>query len=128
MQRLVIVAIEQHEIAAPQGRMRDDLVGGRRAVQHEVGAVGAEHLRRVALRVDGGADVNQQIAEVDVGVAQIVAKDLLAEVLEEELAGGRLAVELPALVAGAGERHVGFGVVGHEAAEERRQQAHAVVR
>ena len=83
-------------------------------------------LRRVLLRVDGGADVNQQIAELDVGVAQVVAKDLLAEVLEEELPGRRLAVELPALVPGARERDLGFGVVGHEPAEERRQQAHAV--
>ena len=128
MQRLVVVAIEQHQVAAPQGRLRDDLVGGRRAVQDEVGAVGAEHLRCVPLRVDGGADVNQQVAEIDVGIAQIVAKDLLAEMLEEELAGGGLAVELAALMPGAGERDLGLGIVGHEAAEERRQQAHAVRR
>ena len=126
VQRLVVVAIEQHEVAAPQRRVRDDLVRSRRAVQHEVGPVGAEHLRRVLLRVDRGADVNQQVAELDVGVAQVVAKDLLAEVLEEELAGRRLAVELPALMPGARERDLGLGVVGHEPAEERRQQAHAV--
>ena len=126
VQRLVVVAVEQHEVAAAQRRLSDDLVGGRRAVQHEVRPVGAEHLRGVLLRVDGGAHVNQQIAELDVGVAQIVAKDLLAEVLEEELAGRGFAVELPALMPGAGERHLCFGVVGHEPAEERRQQAHAV--
>ena len=99
---------------------------GGSAVQDEVGAIGAEHLGRVALRFDRRADVDQQIAEVDVGVAQIVAEDLLAEVLEEQLARGRLAIELAALVPGAREGDVRFGVVGHEPAEERRQQARAV--
>ncbi len=126
VQRLVVVAVEENEVALSQRRLGDHLVGRGRAVQHEVRAIGAEHLRRVLLRVDGGADVNQQIAELDVGVAQIVAEDLLAEMLEEQLPGGRLAVELPALMAGARERDLGFGVVSHEPAEERRQQAHAV--
>ena len=83
-------------------------------------------LRCVALCFGGCAFVNQQIAEVDVGIAQIVAEDLLAEMLEEQLAGGRLAIELAALVARAGERDVCFGVVGHQPAEERRQEAHPV--
>ncbi len=127
VQRLVVVAIEQDEIAPPQHRVGHHLVRRARAVQHEVGLVGAEHLRRVALRLRGGAFVDQQIAEIDVGVAQIVAEDALAEVLEEELAGGRLAVELAALVSRAVERDVRRLVVGHEPAEERRQQAHAVL-
>ena len=55
VQRLVVVAIEQHQVAAAQRRLGDDLVGRGRAVQHEVGPVGAEHLRRVALRIDGRA-------------------------------------------------------------------------
>ena len=122
VQGLVVVAVEEHQVPAPQHRVRDHLVGGARAVQDEVGLVGAEHLRGVALRLRGGALVDQQIAEVHVGVAQVVAKDALAEVLEEELAGGRLAVELAALVARAGEGDVGLAVVGHEPAEERRQQ------
>ena len=81
---------------------------------------------RVALRLGGRAVVDQQVAEIDVGVAQVVAEDALAEMLEEELPGRRLAVELAALVAGAGEGDVRLGVVGHQPAEERRQQAHAV--
>ena len=106
---------------------RDDLVGRGRAIEHEVGAVGAEDARRVPLRFDRGADVDQQVAELDVGIAQIIAEDLLAEVLVEELTGGRLAVELTALVSRAGKGNICLGVVRHEAAEERRQQAHAVV-
>ena len=108
--------------------MRDDLVGRGSAVEDEVGTVGAEHLRCVTLRLDCRADVDQQIAEIDVGVAQVVAEDLLAEMLEEQLAGGRFAVELAALVAGTRERDVRLGVVGHQPAEERRQQARAVFR
>ena len=125
VQRLVVVAVEQDQVAAPQHRVGDHLVRGAGAVQDEVGLVGAEHLRGVALRLRGGALVDQQVAEVDVGVAQVVAEDALAEVLEEELAGGRLPVELAALVARAVEGDVGLGVVGHQPAEERRQQAHA---
>ena len=127
VERLVVVAIEQHEVAAPQHGVGDHLVGGAGAVQHEVGLVGAEHLRRVTLRLRGGALVNQQIAEVHVGVAQVVAEDALAEVLEEDLAGRRLPVELAALVSRAVEGDVGLVVVGHEPAEERRQQAHPVL-
>ena len=100
VQRLVVVPVEQHQVAAAQYRIGDDLVGRRGAIQHEVGPVRAEHLRRMALRIDCGPDMNQQVTEVDVGVAQIVAEDLLAKMLEEQLAGGRLAVELPALVPG----------------------------
>ena len=42
----------------------------------------------VGARLDCRADVNEQVAELDVGVAQVVAEDLLAEVLEEQLSGG----------------------------------------
>ncbi len=107
VERLVVVAIEEHQVAAPQHGVRDHLVGRARAVQHEVRLVGAEHLRRVTLRLRGGALVNQQIAEVHVRVAQIVAEDALAEVLEEDLARRRLPVELTALVSRAVEGDVG---------------------
>ena len=126
MQGFVVVAIEQDQVAAPQHRVGDDLVGGARAVQHEIGLVGAEYLRGIALRVRGRALVDEQIAEVDIGIAQVVAEDALAEMLEEELAGGRLPVELPALMSRAGEGDVGLAVIGHEPAEERRQQRHPV--
>ena len=124
---LVVVAVEQDEVPSPQHRVRDHLVRAAGAVQDEVGLVGPEHLRGVALRLRGGALVDQQVAEVHVGVAEIVAEDPLSEVLEEELAGGGLPVELAALVTRAVEGDVGLGVVGHEAAEERGQQAHPVV-
>ena len=84
---------------ASQHRVRHHLVRGAGAVQHEVGPVGAEDLRRMLLRLDRRTLVDQQVAEVDVGVAEVVAEDALAEILEEELPGRRLAIELAALVA-----------------------------
>ncbi len=126
VQRLVVVAVEQHEIAALQHRAGDDLVRRARAVQHEVRAVGAEHAGRVLLRFGRGAFVDQQIAEIDIGIAEVVAEDRLAEVFEEELSRRRFLVELAALMTRAVERHRCIRVIRHQSAEERRQQAHAV--
>ena len=103
VQRLVVVAVEEDEVAAPQHRMGDHLVGGAGAVQDEVGLVGAEDARGVPLRQGRRALVDQQVAEIHVGVAEVVAEDLLPEMLEEELTCRGFAVELPALVAGAVE-------------------------
>ena len=127
MQRLVIVAIEEDEIARPQHRVRHHLVGGAGSVQHEIGPVGAEDPRRMLLRLGRRPLVDQEIAEVDVGVAEVVAKDALAEILEEDLPGGRLAIELAALVARAVEGDVRLAVIGHQPAEEGRQQGLAVI-
>ena len=122
VQRFVIVAVEQDEIAALEHGVRHDLVGGARPVQDEVGLVGAEHPRGVALRLHRRTFVDEEIAEIDIGVAQIVAEDVLAEMLEEQLAGGRLPVELAALMSGAVEGDVCLAVIRHQPAEERRQQ------
>ena len=104
----------------------DDLVRRARAVQDKVGLVRAEHARGIALRIGCRPFVDQQVAEVDVGIAEIVAEDALAEMLEEQLARRRLAEELPALVARAVEGDVGFSVIGHQPAEEGRQQRSAI--
>jgi hypothetical protein len=85
MQRLVIVAIEQDEVAGPQHGIGDDLVRRAGAVQHEVGLIGAEDPRRMALGFRRRTVVHQQIAEGDVGIAQIVAENAFAEMLEEQL-------------------------------------------
>ena len=88
MQGLVVVAVEQDQIATTQHRLRDHLVGGAGAVQDEVGLVGAEDAGGVALRQRGRTLVDQEVAQVHVGVAEVVAEDLLAEMLEEELPRG----------------------------------------
>ena len=50
VQRLVVVAVEQHQVVTVQRGAGDDLVGCGSAVQHEVGAVGTEDARGIALR------------------------------------------------------------------------------
>ena len=51
--RLVIVAVEQHEIAGLEHGAGDDLVRRARAVQNEVRPISPEHLRRMLLRLGG---------------------------------------------------------------------------
>ena len=123
----MVVAIEQDEVAAPQDRVRHHLVGRAGAVQDEIGLVGAEHLGGMLLRFRGRPLVDEEIAKVDVGVAEVIAEDALAEVLEEHLAGRGFAVELPTLMSRAGEGDVSLAVVGHQPAEERRKQGPAVL-
>ena len=91
------------------------LMGGwsaEREVSLVSGAAAGEALRARGYRV----------SEIDVGVAEIVAEYTFAEVLEEELPGRRLSIELAALMPRAGEGDVGFRIVCHEPAEEWRQQ------
>jgi hypothetical protein len=98
---LVVVAVEQHEVAPRDQRAADHLVGGGGAVEHEVGAVGAEDLRRGRFGLPGGALVHQQVAELDHRVVEVGAEDGLAQVLVEHVPDRALAVEHAAVVAGA---------------------------
>ncbi len=75
----MVVAVEQHQVAAGQQRVGDHFVGGGGAVKHKVGFIRVEHLRREFLRVFGGAFMDQQVAQLDVGVTHVGAKDVLAE-------------------------------------------------
>ncbi|VVO38621.1 hypothetical protein PS726_05583 [Pseudomonas fluorescens] len=119
----VVVAVEQHQVAGGQQRVGHHLVRGRGAVEHEVGLVRIEHLRGVFLRQQCRAFVDQQVAELDVGVAHVGAKQRLAEEVEKLPTGRVLAKELAALVTGAGKGRVGRLGVVLERVEERRQQA-----
>ena len=123
----VVVAVEQNQITASQHGIRDNFVGRAGAVQDEVRLVGAEYVRGMALGLGGRPFVDKQVSETDIGVAEVVAENALAEVFEEELTGGRFAIELSALMARAVERDVGLNVVGHQSAEEWRQKLHSVV-
>src|SRR5688572_934558 len=69
-----------------------------------------------------GSLVDQQVAQVDIRVAEIVSEYPFTKVLEKQLAGRRLAKELSALMARAVESDIGFDVIGHETAEEGREQ------
>ena len=118
----VVVAIEQHQIATGQQRVGHHLVGRRGAVEHKVGFIGVEHPRRVLLRILGRPFVDQQIAQLDVGVAHIGTEQGLTVEIEELPAGRVFAEELAALMPRAGEGRIFHLDVGLQRFEERRQQ------
>ena len=126
MQRFVIVAVEQHEVARAQQGSGNDLVRRARAIQDKIGLIGAEHGRRKTLRLNRRPLMNEKVAEVDIGIAEIITKDPLTEMLEEKLAGRRLAKKLTTLVARTIKGDIGLAIIGHEAAEEGRQQPTAI--
>src|SRR5579863_594366 len=86
MRRLVIVAIKQHEIVLGDEGGKHDLVGGRGAVENEVGLLGAENRRGLFLRLQGGTFMREEIAELENRIVEIVAKHRLAEMLHENAA------------------------------------------
>lgn len=79
MDRLVVVPVEEHQIARREQRACDHLVGGGRAVQHEVGLVRIEDVRRVLLRRVGVALVDEEVPQLHVGIADIRAENIFAE-------------------------------------------------
>jgi hypothetical protein len=99
--RLVAVAVDDHDVARRHGRVPDDLVRRRGAVGDEEQVIGIEDARRVAL---GGRDrpgVVEQLAEFLDRVADVGAQHVLAEELVEHLADRRLEESHAARVAGA---------------------------
>src|SRR5262245_3554162 len=99
----MIVAVKQDEVTEVEQCCGNDFIGGAGAVKNEVCLVGSEHFRGVTLRLNRRSLVDEQIAEVYVSVAQVVAEDALAKVLEEELSTRRFSVELAALMSWAVE-------------------------
>ena len=124
---LVVVAVEQHEVPLGHQRAEHHLVGGGRAVQHEVGALGAEDAGGGHLRLECRALVGEEVAELDDGVVEVVAEDGRAQVLDEDAADGAAAVEYAAIVAGAGPELVALLGEVHQRSEERRFQRGGVV-
>ena len=116
----VVIAIKQHQIATGQQRVGHHLVGRRRTVQHEVGFIRVEHFRGELLRMLGGTFVDQQIAELHVGIAHIGAKNVLTkEVIE--LSSRRVFFEKrPVLVARTGKSAVAHCNILAQGVEKRR--------
>ncbi len=120
VRRLVVVAVEQHQVALCQQRAERDLVRGRGAVEHEIGALGAEDLRRLLLRQQRRALVGEQVAHLHHRVVEIVAKDRIAQMLDEDPADRAASIERAAIMAGAGPEHVALLGIIDQRAEERR--------
>ena len=118
----MVVAIEQYQIAAGQQRIGHHLVRRGSAVKHEVGFIGIEDFCRKFLRVLRRTFMDQQIAELDVGVAHVSAKNVLAKKVIELAARGMLFKERAMLMAGTGESAVVHLNVLAKRIEKWRQQ------
>ncbi|MNE33797.1 hypothetical protein D3C80_1274880 [compost metagenome] len=99
----MVIAIEQHQIATRQQRVGHHFIGGRSTVQHEVGFISVEHFRRVFLRILGRAFMDQQIAQLHIGVAHVRTENRFAVKLEKLAPCRVLAEKLAALMARAGK-------------------------
>ena len=120
--RLVAVAVDQHDVARRHVGVPDDLVRGRGAVGDEEQVVGAEDARGVALRGGHRAGMVEQLAEFVDGIADVGAQHVLAEELVEHLAERVLQEGHPARVPRAVPRIGALVGVLDQLLEERRRQ------
>ena len=119
MGRLVVVAVEQDEIAFGDERGECDLVGRRRAVEHEIGLFCAEDGRSFFLGAQRRAFVGEKIAEIEDRIVEIVAENRLPEMFHEDAADRAAAVENAAIVAGTGPELVALLCIVGQSPEER---------
>ena len=122
MRGLVVVAVEQDEVAFGDEVGQHDLVRRRRAVEHEIGLFRSEDRRRLFLRLQRRPFVGQEVAELENRIVEVVAEDRLAQMLHEDAADRAAAVEDAAIVSRAGPELVALLGVVDQRAEERRLQ------
>ena len=125
--RLVAVAVAEHEVAAAHHAVPDDLVRRGRAADDEERLVRAENPRGVALALGDRPGVVEQRAEAADRDGDVRAQRVLAEEGVEELPDRALAERDAAAVA---RRVPGIGAVQrvlHQRLEHRRRQAVEVV-
>ncbi len=127
MRRLVVVAVEQYEIALGDQRGQHDLVGGGSAVEDEIGLLGAENGGGFLLRLQSRSLVHQEIAQFEHRVVEVVAEHRLAEMFHEDAPDRAAAVEDAAIVARTGPELVALlGEIGQRA-EKRRLQCFRIL-
>ena len=122
LDRLVAVAVAERDLVVADAGRHDGPVGARRAVQHRVGAVGAEDAGGVALALADRAGVAEQRAERGALDAHVGAEQVLAVEVEEDPADRRLEEGDAALVAGRGPGVLALAVVAGQRRREGRQQ------
>ena len=127
MRCLVVVAIEQHQIAIGNQRGEHNLVRGRGAVEHEIGSLGAKDLRRLLLCLQCRAFMDQQIAQIEHRIVDVVAKDVLAHMFEKDPPHRRAAIKHAAIMARAGPKLIAFLVIVEQRAKERGAQCLGVL-
>ncbi len=125
---LVIVAIEEHEVAVGDERSQCNLVGGRRPVENEIGSLGTEDRRRLLLRLERRAFMGEQVAEFEDRIVEIVAEHGFPKMFHENAADRAAAVENPAVVPGAGPQLVALLRIVDQRTEKRRLQRVGILR
>ncbi len=127
--RLVAVAVHQHDVVAAHVGVPDDLVRRRRAVGHEEQVIGVEDARRVLLRGGHRPGVIEQLPQLVDRVADVGAQHVLAEELVEHLPHRALQerdpARVPRTVPGVGTV---VGVVDQRLEERRRERVQVVGR
>src|ERR1700733_8312816 len=122
VRRLMVVAVEQHQIALSNEIGAYNFIRRRGAVEHEIGLLGAEDRRRLFLRLKRRPLVGQKIAELEDRIVEVVAKDRFAQMLDKDASDRAAAVEDAAVEAWGSHQLVAFLLVVDERAEERRLQ------
>ena len=119
---LVVVAVEQHQIAGRDESRQHDFIGGGGAVEHEIGALGPKNLGGLLLGAERRPLVHQQVAKLQHRIVEIVAENGFAEMFDENPADRTAVVEHAAIVAGAGPELVAFLGIIDQFAKKRRFQ------
>ena len=120
--RLVAVAIDQHDVVGGHVGMPHDFVRGGRAVGYEEAVIGVENARGIQLRLGHRAGMVQQLAQFVDRVADVGAQHVLAEELVEHLAHRALQERHAARVPRAVPRIRAVLRVVDQRLEERRRQ------
>ena len=121
MVRLVVVSVEENQIARSKQGVENDLVRSGGAVQNEVRLVGVVDLGGFHLSGAGNAFVNEKVAHCHVGIAEVGTEDVFAEEVCKLAAGRMAAEEGAALMARAVKVNVAVANVGFKLAEEGRK-------
>ena len=123
---LVAVAVTQGDVVLRQARHEDDAVGARRAVGDGVGAMRAEYAGGILLALADRPAVVEQRADRRHPDRKIRAKQVLAEVVEEDLRHRRLEKGRAAQVPGRAERIFMHVRLREHRGEHGRQQVLAI--
>ena len=124
----MVISIVEHNVAGSEDCIGDDFVGGRGAIQDEIGLVGMKYFRRMLLGCQRRAFVDEKVSQVGIRAAKVCAKHIGAVEIIESLPRRVLLEESTALV----PRRVELVIVPRhilgEGIKERRQEIFLILR
>lgn len=126
--RLMIVPVEENDVARSEDSIQYNLVGSGSAIQNEVCLVSVVDACRMLLCSESRAFMDEEIAHGNVGVAKISPEGILTEEIIESASGRMLPKESAALMAWAVELGITVFNILLEILEERRKNSVFVMR